>query len=73
MSKTTCTPEIGRPVSQYAGSRVAPDFLAQSLRHRRRTMDARVSNWLDLGAKQRQDSEEGIPLGGISVNREKEE
>jgi len=36
-------------------------------------MDARVSNWLDLGAKQRQDSEEGIPLGGISVNREKEE
>jgi hypothetical protein len=31
----------------------------------------RVSNWLDLGARQRQDAEEGIPLGGMSVNRGK--
>ena len=33
----------------------------------------RVSNWLDLGAKQRQDAEEGMPLGGMSVNGGKEE
>ena len=37
---TTCSPEIGRPVSQYAGlSRVAPGVLAPSLMHRRRVME----------------------------------
>ena len=33
----------------------------------------RVFNWLDLGAKQRQDAEEGMPLGGMSVNGGEEE
>ena len=33
VSKTTCSPEIGRPVSQYAGlSRVAPGVPAPSLK-----------------------------------------
>jgi hypothetical protein len=33
----------------------------------------RVFNWLDLGAKRRQNAEEGMPLGGMSVNGGKEE
>src|SRR5271155_6123764 len=41
---TTCSPEIGRPVSQYAGlSRVAPGVPAPSLMHRRRILDKSIT------------------------------
>src|SRR5271155_139842 len=41
---TTCSPEIGRPVSQYAGlSRVAPGVPAPSLMHRRRVLDKSIT------------------------------
>src|SRR5271155_1037613 len=41
---TTCSPEIGRPVSHYAGlSRVAPGFPAPSLMHRRRVLGKTIT------------------------------
>jgi hypothetical protein len=42
--QTTCSPEIGQPVSQYAGlSRAAPGVPAPSLMHWRRVLDKAIT------------------------------